>query len=295
VTDLIPGETYIFVVTAYDDAGNETDFSNVAVHTIPFPGDAADAGSASGEADVTATTDPGSTPQDSVDPVEGAAEEPAMDVETAAAVEPADAVGTAEVVQEHWGNYRVSLTLQSANADDIGIMFRYQDADNYYRFSWNNQHMQRSLVKRHRGAFTLLAEDTQPAAPQHPYQLTIVALDQLLEVWVDTTLVFSVRDADLPTGPIALFALGNGDNYFDNLVAEDLDTSSVLVWNDFDDGRFADWMIVDEGPMTAMSEWSAEYGVLAQRVAPDYDLSGQAGSTVLGTYALYQPMTPLIP
>jgi len=34
-----------------------------------------------------------------------------------------------------WTNYSLKATLKSANYDAIGLMFRYVDAGNYYRFS----------------------------------------------------------------------------------------------------------------------------------------------------------------
>ena len=79
----------------------------------------------------------------------------------------AQAIDTAEAVHERRGDYRVSLTLRSINAGDIGIMLCYQDADNYYRLSWNNWYLQRSLVKRHHGVVTLLGEDTLPVESQN--------------------------------------------------------------------------------------------------------------------------------
>jgi hypothetical protein len=298
VTDLTPGETYIFAVTAYDNAGNETDFSNITTYSVPLPGEEGNPPPEDGEPDL--TTPPADMPSamDDSAPLRSRAEAP-QDQESAGdypdEAESDEASALSGVDEDQWRNYRVSLTLGSANANDIGVMFRYHDADNYYRFSWNNQHRQRSLVKRRHGVFTLLAEDTVSAAPQHHYHLTIVALDETLEVWIDATLVFSVRDVDLDRGPIALYALGNGDNSFDNVVVEDLTSQSILLWNDFDDGRFADWVIVDEGVMTAASEWAGREGALVQRAYFETDITDPAGAAILGTYALYMPSTTSMP
>ena len=36
-----------------------------------------------------------------------------------------------------WNDYRVTMKIQSPDNDRLGVMFRYQDNDNYYRFSWH--------------------------------------------------------------------------------------------------------------------------------------------------------------
>ena len=61
-----------------------------------------------------------------------------------------------------WADYRTTLTISSDDNDILGLMFRYQDADNYYRFSWDRQRELRLLVKCVNGNFTLLAEDNVP-------------------------------------------------------------------------------------------------------------------------------------
>ena len=38
-----------------------------------------------------------------------------------------------------WTDYRITLAMKSEDDDTIGVMFRYQDENNYYRFSWDRQ------------------------------------------------------------------------------------------------------------------------------------------------------------
>ncbi len=61
-----------------------------------------------------------------------------------------------------WTDYRVTLTMRSEDNEAIGVMFRYRDSNNYYRFSWDSQRSYRRLVKRENGVFTLRAEDAEP-------------------------------------------------------------------------------------------------------------------------------------
>ena len=39
----------------------------------------------------------------------------------------------------NWTDYHVSLNIRSDDDDDIGLMFRYANDNNYYRFSWGAQ------------------------------------------------------------------------------------------------------------------------------------------------------------
>ena len=58
-----------------------------------------------------------------------------------------------------WSDYRVSFTLRSQDNDALGLMFRVQGAQHYYRFSWDRQRGYQRLVKNDGGVFSLLAEN----------------------------------------------------------------------------------------------------------------------------------------
>jgi len=73
-----------------------------------------------------------------------------------------------------WTDYTTEVTIKSADDDAIGIMFRYQDKNNYYRFSWDKQRSYRRLVKCVNGQFTLLAQDSVPYVTGQNYQVKIV-------------------------------------------------------------------------------------------------------------------------
>ena len=47
----------------------------------------------------------------------------------------------------NWTDYRLSVYLRSADDDAIGVVFRYLDADYYYRFSMDRQRKYRRLVR----------------------------------------------------------------------------------------------------------------------------------------------------
>jgi chitodextrinase len=97
-------------------------------------------------------------------------------------------------------------------------MFRYQDAQNYYRFSWDQQRDYRRLVKVDNGVVTLLAEDNVPYVTGQTYQVTVQAQGSTLEVGIDGLSIFTVTDTSLSTGTLALYSWGNQGTMFDDVV-----------------------------------------------------------------------------
>ena len=116
-----------------------------------------------------------------------------------------------------WTNYTTEVTIKSADNDAIGIMFRYQDENNYYRFSWDKERSYRRLVKCVNGQFTLLAQDSVPYVIGQNYRLKIGAHGSTLQVSIDGSPIFSVNDSSLSSGTIALYSWGNTGSYFDNI------------------------------------------------------------------------------
>ena len=281
-----------------------------------------------------------------------------------------------------WTDYQLDLTIRTeTDNDDIGVMFRYQDSDNYYRFSWGRQRSYRRLVKKEGGVFSLLAEDSVPYVAGQTYQIRIIAQGALLQVSIDGAPVFSVTDGAITSGSIALYTWGNKGSCFDDIivgplsggnlpptissvtatpstildtqtsqlqvVASDPDSgpgpltynwtvqpgegglddstipnpvytppdvgsvqaftltvevsdgedtttdtvnvtvtdadSPVLLDDNFDDGDYSGWTIVDEGDRESPSAWSAASGTMVQ----SSNIYSSTGLGTLGTYAYY--------
>ena len=280
-----------------------------------------------------------------------------------------------------WTDYRLSLTMRSQDNDNIGVMFRCQDKNNYYRFRWNKQQGFRGLEKCENGNFTTpLAQDTMQYVVGQTYDVEIVAHGTTLKIYIGQTLIFSVTDTSLAQGSIAMYSCGNKGSYFDDIVVENLegvnqapailsvtatpstifdkqtcqlqviaddpdawpaaltyswtvqpgegslsdtaianpiytppdvsstqtfrltvqvsdgeytvpgqvdvtvtdDDSPILLSENFDDGDFVGWKVVDKGNRYAPSKWSAGTGELVQR-SNIYSSSGPK----LGTYMVY--------
>ena len=85
---------------------------------------------------------------------------------------------------------------------------------------------------------------------------------------------FPVADSTFSEGTIGLYSSSNQAS-FDNIVAQDLNTGAVLLSQDFNDGSFTGWTIVDQGKNQGPSVWSATSGAFLQ------------SSNIDGTFALY--------
>jgi hypothetical protein len=264
LSGLEAGRQYYFSVVAYDHALNESPLSEELSAIIPAgPGsDGTDSeGDVLPEDDETATygTDPLS----------------------------ANPTSTPIPAANDWTNYWVSLTMRSDDDGAIGVMFRYQDPDNHYRFSWHSDGVYGRLIKCYNGAFTLLAEHAIPYVPGQPYQVDIVADGETLEVSFEGTPIFSVIDSDLNAGSIGLYTWFSDGSSFDDILVQDLHTNAVLLLDDFNGDDFTSWTIVDEGTWMAPSAWSVSDRALRQSSKIYSEATDPTDIANHGTYALY--------
>jgi len=190
--------------------------------------------------------------------------------------------GSSSQVGSRWTDYRVTMKIRSSDNDTVGVMFRYVDDRNYYRFSWCPDCGFRGLEKIQNGVRTVLAQDTVRYAIGTTYQLQIVAQGPVLTVLVNGARVFSVTDSSFDRGTIALYSYYNGGSSFDDIVVQDLATGAVLLSENFNDGNFTGWTIIDEGDDQGPSVWSAGSRALVQT-----SNIGSQTIAALGTYAVY--------
>lgn len=109
------------------------------------------------------------------------------------------------------------VTLWSSDDDEIGVLFRYRDAGNFYRFDWDKQAAERRLVKVVGGTLTVLAQDAVPYLANEKAWIEITTDDDRLQVRVNGSLVFDVTDGALDSGTIALSSYENAGSFFDDV------------------------------------------------------------------------------
>lgn len=173
--------------------------------------------------------------------------------------------GTMALTGSHsWANVRIRATLRSESDDAIGVVFRYRDADNYYRFSMNSQRRYRRLIKKVNGTVSVLWEDRRVAyARGRSYNLVIDAYQGRLLGVLDDVFLFNVQDADLRAGQIGFYCWHNQAAHFEGLEVERLEADPLLWQPVFAD--LSEVTVVDEeGTIKGPSAWAMEGGTLIQ-------------------------------
>jgi hypothetical protein len=167
-----------------------------------------------------------------------------------------------------WQDVRLSVRLRSDSDSAIGVMFRVQDAENYYRFAMDRQAGFWRLVKRVGGVVSRLAEGAWQYTRNQVYEITLQAVGSELNGLLDGRPLFTHYDGDLPGGQVGLYCSSNDAARFERVVVTD-GTRRV--------GR---WTIHDEGDVDAPSVWRLGSGALSQTSAIRSATTDSAGTYV---------------
>jgi YD repeat-containing protein len=117
-----------------------------------------------------------------------------------------------------WTNYTLEADLRSTDADAFGVMFRYQNSNNYYRFSMDRTLSQRRLVKKVGGTYTVLREDSVRFNTSQTYRLSVSVNGSAITVLIDGVQFYSGTDTSLTSGSVAMYTWRNSGATFDNVV-----------------------------------------------------------------------------
>ena len=117
-----------------------------------------------------------------------------------------------------WQDYDVSLRVMSEDNDELGIMFRYQDSNNYYRFSLDTERHYRRLVKFVNGTPTVLVEDAVRYELGQSYNIRVSVKGNTISMYVGEQLILQTTDTSLTAGKIALYCWGDQDAHFANVL-----------------------------------------------------------------------------
>jgi len=114
-------------------------------------------------------------------------------------------------------NYRfeVDVIPRPGVSDDIGIMFRFTDNENYYRFSLNSKAGSARLESKINGTYVTIAHNLRGYLPGQTQQMVVEVDGPLLQVFVNGDALFAAYDNDHATGGIGLY--GRDGVRFDNV------------------------------------------------------------------------------
>lgn len=126
-------------------------------------------------------------------------------------------------------DYRLSVDVlpDAESADDVGVMFRYANNNNYYRFSLNSINGFSRLESNLNGTFFTLARDLRGYRPGEAQTIVVEADGPLIQVFLNGDPLFSVRDTDHSSGGIALYS--RDDSSFDNVALTALQQTPEIV------------------------------------------------------------------
>ncbi len=113
------------------------------------------------------------------------------------------------------------------NGHDIGVMFRYQDSQNYYRFSLNSNIGFSRLEKRVDGNFTTLAQNSRGFFQGQQLNIVVELKGSLIQVFLNGDPLFGVSDTGLTFGSIALYC--QDEAKFDDVLIEENSTQPTII------------------------------------------------------------------
>lgn len=165
-----------------------------------------------------------------------------------------------------FGDAVLSVRLTSDDDDAIGLMFRYQDPANYYRFSMDRERSYRRLVACTAGVFTTLWEDAAGFELGRPYQVVIATVGSRLTAWLDGLPLFDLEDATHANGGLGLYCWGNVGARFSAVRAYEasLLRRPDLLDDDLDQASPGRWTSVTTGDQQTPAAWGFAGGELVQ-------------------------------
>ncbi|MEM7024926.1 MAG: hypothetical protein AAF637_20450, partial [Pseudomonadota bacterium] len=195
---------------------------------------------------------------------------------------------------EGWSNYTFDIVLEPADNDTVGAVFYYQDEDNFYRLTMNQQLDSRTLTRVAGGVEVVLATETASYRHFAMQDLRIAVLNGVVTITLDDEMLFDgpVTDpAPLSGGTIGLYTQSMDRALFDNISVNPI-TLAARALTPEPAGR---WAVDLEGdgfatvPLSALAslsaqgiatyEWLVDGAVVATGQTPDVKLA--PGETTL--------------
>jgi Ca2+-binding RTX toxin-like protein len=130
-----------------------------------------------------------------------------------------------------WTDYAVEATLTPGDDDGIGLLFRYQDAENYYKLEADAETGLIMLTRHLNGRETILARGWHEYTPGEAQHWRIEVKGGAIHTFIDGKAVFGtpVDDRTLANGTVGLYAWGSEDLAFDDVLVTDLTATPVNV------------------------------------------------------------------
>ena len=127
-----------------------------------------------------------------------------------------------------YGPMDLRLQVRSTDIGVVGVLFGYQNNNNYYRLALSKRAGYRRLEKKVNGVFTPLAESTQSFTVGQWISLRVVMGNGVIVIFMDGKQVLAATDTSFSAGKIALWDSRNGPCQFDDITVLTLPAQPVI-------------------------------------------------------------------
>lgn len=180
-----------------------------------------------------------------------------------------------------WTDYRVIVRLCSDTDQIIGVLFRYADADNYYRLSLNAQNNVWHLIKKANGSVTLLGSGAGSYSVGESFTLTVDAVGARLVGYLNGRRLFGVSDLDQSAGSVGLYCWTNPGARFEHVEVRRPPQEAFALFRDrFVAGDTRGWAFASADGPAAWSLVGNELRLISSAGAPEQGTQAVADGVV---------------
>lgn len=115
-------------------------------------------------------------------------------------------------------NYVIHANLICTDDDYIGILFKYIDNNNYYRFLLSSQRKEIRVDKRVNGEFFILAQYKKEEWQHLKFSATIFLNGNSIKLYLNHQKFFDIIDKQFEKGRIGFTSISNLGSFFDDIV-----------------------------------------------------------------------------
>jgi hypothetical protein len=120
-----------------------------------------------------------------------------------------------------WTDYRVSFTAQPKDNDGFGLVFRFHDAEHFYRLIFVNDTLSGGpltrLDKRLGADYTEIWSEKKGFKKGSETFIEVEVSGNMIRGWIGDRQLFEVQDDSYRHGKIGLFCYAQSDQAFDNV------------------------------------------------------------------------------
>jgi len=119
-----------------------------------------------------------------------------------------------------WTDYTLSANVVSTDDDYIGVLFRYQDPENYYRLSLSSQVSKIRLEKCVDGTLQDMGY-LDEMWPECRFNISVDVRGDSIKVYLDQQAYFAITDTSFSHGKVGLVSYHNDASFFDDITVYD--------------------------------------------------------------------------